>query len=211
MPYYPSSQVKTNLYTNGGEFVRKIDNTSYIGFYWKTSSGKYFSGKNPQEPNSTEIIQPPVSPGNNNPGPTGNGFSDISTNNTSIISNTSISVSYPKYDPNMSRSRPLYVESTPTNQEYTQGYFTRYFCKKTNEFTYLEIDKDTYDKLVAKDPKMIYQLYKPFKIKWQLSGNDFKTTYSANQVAVELIIKNQQMYLFDLYLKKDYLKFWSPI
>ena len=57
MPYYPLSQVKTNLYTSGGEFVRKIDNINYIGFYYQTSAGKYFSGKDPNQPNSTEIIR----------------------------------------------------------------------------------------------------------------------------------------------------------
>jgi hypothetical protein len=53
MPYYPLSQIKTNLYTNGGEFSsinNDLDRLSeYKGYYWKTSDGKYFSGKTPQD------------------------------------------------------------------------------------------------------------------------------------------------------------------
>ena len=85
MPYYPSSQVKTNLYTNGGEFVTKLGNVSYTGFYWKTSSGKYFSGKTPQDSNIIEIIIPPNSPGNDDPGPLVYGTSNTSIINSSLI------------------------------------------------------------------------------------------------------------------------------
>ena len=56
MAYYPLSQIQTNLFTNGGEFYIPTSNVdiryysdsnvnSYTGFYWKTSSEKYFTGK----------------------------------------------------------------------------------------------------------------------------------------------------------------------
>ena len=47
--YYPASQIKTNIYTNGTELVIKSDNQKYIGYYYKTSDGKYFSGKTPDD------------------------------------------------------------------------------------------------------------------------------------------------------------------
>lgn len=53
--YYPSSQIKTNLYTNGTELVVKSTNEKYIGFYFKTSDGKYFSGKTPDDKTSQEL------------------------------------------------------------------------------------------------------------------------------------------------------------
>ena len=39
--YYPKSQVKTNLYTNGNElvYINKQD-TYYIGYYYELSTGK---------------------------------------------------------------------------------------------------------------------------------------------------------------------------
>jgi hypothetical protein len=208
MPYYPSSQVKTNLYTNGGEFVTKLGNVSYTGFYWKTSSGKYFSGKTPQDSNIIEIIIPPNSPGNDDPGPLVYGTSNTSIINSSLITNSYLSISYPKYSPELSRAQPLYTLPTVTDQNYQQGYFTRYFCKKTNEFAYLEIDKDTYDKLKKKDPKILHQLYKPFELKWQLTGNK-EMVYKTNKNLVDTVMRDQKMYLLNKYLKENYTQFWK--
>jgi hypothetical protein len=40
---------------------------------------------------------------------------------------------------------PLYQP----HQDKQNGQFTRYFCKKTNELKYLEIDKETYDSITS--------------------------------------------------------------
>jgi hypothetical protein len=55
--YYPKSQVKTNLYTNGGEFTALNSTTPYKGYYYATSDGKYFSGKTPNESPTFELIR----------------------------------------------------------------------------------------------------------------------------------------------------------
>ena len=49
--YYPKSQIVTNLYTNGQEYIIKSNNEKYIGNYWKTSDGKFFTGKTPEDKN----------------------------------------------------------------------------------------------------------------------------------------------------------------
>ena len=46
--YFPKSQIKTNLYTNGNEFIIKGKELSYVGYYFKTSTGKYYVGKAPK-------------------------------------------------------------------------------------------------------------------------------------------------------------------
>ena len=38
--YYPKSQVKTNLYTNGGELIVYSTKEEYKGYYFETSTGK---------------------------------------------------------------------------------------------------------------------------------------------------------------------------
>ena len=53
--YYPQSQIKTNLYTNGQEFSIESTKENYIGYYWKTSDGKYFTGKTPNDKNIQEL------------------------------------------------------------------------------------------------------------------------------------------------------------
>ena len=45
MTYYPKSQVKTNLYTKGGEFQLKSTKQKYSGYYWKNSKGEIFIQK----------------------------------------------------------------------------------------------------------------------------------------------------------------------
>jgi len=54
--YYPLSQTITNLYTNGNEFTYINSTQIYTGYYWKTSSGKIYTGKTPQDANIQELI-----------------------------------------------------------------------------------------------------------------------------------------------------------
>ena len=57
MSYYPKSQITPNLFTNGDEFVYlHNENISYTGFYYKTSAGKFYTGKNPSNGNGSELI-----------------------------------------------------------------------------------------------------------------------------------------------------------
>ena len=221
MPYYPLSQVKSNLYTDGKEFVIKSNNSPYTGFYWKTSQGTFYTGKNPNDVTSVEIIPSlgvnllPDDPFSTLPSP---------PTSTDVLTSTKMSditefygeaqfggfspLDYPKYNSELSRAQPQYVLPRPTTQEYQQGYFTRYFCKKSNEFVYLEIDKDTYDKLKNKDPKILYQLYVPFTLKWQLVG-DKEKVYNTNKNIIELVMRDQKMYLLNRYLKENYTQFWK--
>ena len=43
--YYPKSQIKPNLFTNGDQYVYLRDETNYIGFYYSTSDGRYLLEK----------------------------------------------------------------------------------------------------------------------------------------------------------------------
>ena len=47
--YYPKSQITTNLSTNGKEFQIVGKSEYYIGSYFKTSDGKFYTGKTPQD------------------------------------------------------------------------------------------------------------------------------------------------------------------
>ena len=55
MAYFPKSQVTTNLYSNQ-EFVILETQELYTGFYWKNSSGQFFTGKTPQDLPTQELI-----------------------------------------------------------------------------------------------------------------------------------------------------------
>ena len=55
--YYPKSQITPNLYTNGGEFVYADTQEAYSGYYFKISTGKYFTGRN-QDDRPNELLNP---------------------------------------------------------------------------------------------------------------------------------------------------------
>ena len=55
--YYPLSQITTNLNTNGGELIYANTRQDYIGYYYKTSKGEYFTGKTPQDGPNELLIQ----------------------------------------------------------------------------------------------------------------------------------------------------------
>ena len=53
--YFPKSQITPNLHTNGNEYTIKSTGENYIGYYWKSSSGKFFTGRTPQDMPIQEI------------------------------------------------------------------------------------------------------------------------------------------------------------
>ena len=103
---------------------------------------------------------------------------------------------------------PYYIPAKPIEQDYQIGEFRRYFCKKTNEIIYIEIDKKQFDLLKGKDVKIAFEYYQPFDIPWALVGNE---TYVANvnYNMVQLTMKNQKLPMFDMYLKEDYTKYYK--
>jgi len=218
MPYYPLSQIKTNLYTNGNEFVTNVNNpdTIYKGYYWKTSSGKYFTGKTPQDKPNTELFIPQIN---------FNKYPDIATNPTLnyIATNGGSEVNGGDNteggDPTVLnyialknipedtvKFLPYYNPVLPSNQDYKNGEFRRFFCKKTNEIQYIEINIDIYNKLLLKDPQILWQLYEPFNITWKLTGT-IQEVVRINYNIVQLASKTKNLPRFEEYLKLDYIKY----
>jgi len=204
--YFPKSQIQTNLYTNGGEFTTSlsiIPYISYIGYYYKISTGKLYTEKSPT-PTSVPLY--PI-PADNNP--------NTDWPNSPQDSPKEIQLNYPyneEYNKSttsspLNRKLPLYSPTQPTLQDYTLGSFTRYFCKKTNELKYIEINKETHDKLKNRDPKIAWDLYEPQSIIWQISG-DKEQTFLSNRNIIFQLEQRQKWYGFSIYLKEDYLKYY---
>ena len=55
--YFPKSQIKSNLYTNGGEYITSTTKTEYIGYYYETSSGQKYTGKTPQDGSNISLLK----------------------------------------------------------------------------------------------------------------------------------------------------------
>jgi hypothetical protein len=208
MSYYPLSQITANLYTNGGEFTTQQNNplTLYVGNYWKNSKGQFFTGKTPQDTPTQllfkfqkvdqEVVT--VAPKLDLNIITSIDFQPEISN---YIKLKNINTTQPTY-------LPTYSPTLPTQQDYTNGEYRRYFCKKTNEIIYLEVSKDTYDKLVGQDPQILWQLYLPFNLPWQLTGSK-EQVFTTNKNIVELASVRQKLPMLAEYLKMDFTKYYK--
>jgi hypothetical protein len=217
MIYFPNSQIKTNLYTNGGEFIISLDKSEYIGYYYETSNGKKYTGPSPGI--GENLLLSPYSQ-----------FSptdiDGSVNDKSeiLILSTPLEIFPEIPDSNVLYSNsfnPLITSELslrkipktsithPTPQNYQEGKFTRYFTKKTNELKYKEISEDTYKKLKNRDEQIAWDLYEPEKIEWEISGNKQIIARNNKQKVIK-IEQNKRWYGFSKFLKEDYTKYWKP-
>ena len=196
--YYPLSQITSNLYTNGNEFAYLSNNQPYIGYYWKTSKGKYYTGKTPQDTPISELILLSFNEAN------ASQLIDSYYNQDAVTPVKYINLTNP---PSPS-SLPIFSPTLPTQQDYTNGEMRRYFCKKTHEIIYLEVSKDTYDKLVGQDSKILWQLYQPFNLPWQLTG-DKEQVFTTNKNIVELTSVRQKLPMLAEYLKMDFTKYYK--
>lgn len=203
MAYYPKSQVKTNLYANSGEYLIISTGEPYQGPYWKNSKGEFFTGKTPSDVPFQQLT-PTFDPVNEFKSLVPeNSISEIVTTDIGYILSKGIGIG------NISnyQALPNYILNPPTKQDYQNGEFRRYFCKKTNEVNYLEIDKTTYDNLVGKNPQYLWQLYLPFNLPWQITGNKEQVART-NKNIVDLTSQRLRLPKFGDYLNNDYLKYY---
>jgi hypothetical protein len=222
--YYPKSQVKTGLYTNGNEYALITTQKEYVGYYFETSSGKKYTGKNPNN-TAIELISATAFP-----------IQQITPNNTSIQNNdfvpetivTTVNYSTPNLtsedairysvdsadsgiystiNNTKSRAIPQFGLTYPTDQEKQKGVFTRYFCKKNNELRYLEITKSTYDRLANKNDNIAWDLYTAASLQWRITG-DTNQTYSSNQASAFQVEGQSNFPGFSQYFRSNFLQYY---
>ena len=200
--YYPLSQITSNLHTNGGEFAYANTKQEYIGYYYKTSKGEHFTGKTPQDgPN--ELLITYSKDGGAEITIQNNIYSFVNTDSFEVTKYINITKQSP-----VAPYPPTYSPTFPTQQDYTNGEMRRYFCKKTNEVIYLEINKKTYDKLIGHNSQILWQLYIPFNLPWQLTG-DKEQVYKTNKNITELTSVRQKLPMLAEYLKNDFTKYYK--
>jgi hypothetical protein len=211
MPYYPKSQIQTNLYANEGELIYLSTKEPYIGHYWKTSKNEFYTGKTPQDQPNIKLIPAPQNPGFSPDTFFTSVFGSINTLGEPIDYPQEFNPSYYfnlEKDINFNASIPEYFPTLPTNKDYEIKEFRRYFCKKTNEILYIEISKNTRDKLISKDNSLLWQLYLPFDIPWKLTGDNRPKIFNINKNIVELISTQLNLPLFSEYLNNDFTKYF---
>lgn len=220
--YYPKSQIKPSQFTNGDELVEKITKSAYRGYYFKTSTNQYFTGKYPNDLPNTELeLVSGTAEGLGNDAT----FSDPGAEDFYIpevekateesnyfslpmgylISNP-ITTAYSKVP-----RRPLQTACKPTKEDYDFGEIQRYIVKKSNNNLYIEISKKEYILFKDRSPIVQFQLYIPITFPWILTGKDRKAVATLNYKTLELKEKAFKIQgLVDRY-KNNYSQYYKVV
>ena len=219
--YTPKNRIITNQFTQGEEYVYKniIPQQFYVGFYYKTYTGKYYTGKTPNDPPNEELIVVK----NTEVGYEQNVLqSEIAYGDFPTVFDD---LDTPGYSPEMIEEYALLQEinldesiirkllpnqfyPNPNIEDYALGSYTRYFCVKANQPINLELSKEVYNKLVNKDNNYLWEPYIPFKFQWTLKGDE-KTVYNANKDTTLLIQRRLKTIGLGRFLNENYLKFYK--
>ena len=203
--YFPKSQITTNLSTNGKEFQIVGKSEYYIGSYFKTSDGQFYTGKTPQDGVNKLLTRNPI-------------VNDKNLENSILIdSNISTSISrLPLSYSNSSKSSTINVAPPqgnivfPTEGEYNTGEYQRYFLKHKINNIYLEVNQFTYTNFISLNPTVQFQLYTAIKIDWILVGKPIEV-YDINRNIVLLYEKENNIRGFFNFFKGRYLKYYRPL
>ena len=215
--YFPPSQITTDLYTDGGEYILTTTGEDYIGDYWELKSGLKYTGKNP---NSGTPIRLDISPNNydvSSPELIEDPFlSQVQYNKTIDIS------SFTSLPPNIAnkikpRSLPLPFSPSVTENDKNQRYIIRYFTKKHNEYIYQEIKDTDFNLLEGRSESIAWDLYDQVALLWVIDGKQDVVSQSNFQTVFALSQKNSSKYPsgknwrnFDK-LIKNYLQFYQGV
>jgi hypothetical protein len=198
--YYPKSQIKPNLFTNGSTYKLSSTEEIYTGYYYEVSNGQLYTGKNPQD--GPNILLIPIDDrflNIANVEENSGTFSQIITFENNSLQYTASEIK--------ERYLPQFNLTTPTTQDQQNGQFTRYFCKKNNEIKYLETSKTTYTKLSTQSPQIAWDLYTPVSLTWQITGNK-NQVYASNKASAIAIEQNLRWPGFSQYFQDKFLKYY---
>lgn len=193
--YYPKSQIQTNLYTKGGELQIVSSQKEYIGFYWKTSKNEYFAGVNPNSGVAIELQPLSITPTTSQNSLVIEPYNKVYNNLKNI--NTSKVLFLPSYQ------KPI-----PSSEDYSVGYFNRYFAKKHTQNLYVEILKNVYNKFKQKDNNYAYNNYLVFNLNWKLNGDE-KEVININKKVISTTEKGYHIEGLHSYLNFNYLEFYK--
>jgi hypothetical protein len=205
--YYPSFRIKPNLNATGKEFL--LNGKPYVGKYYETYDGKFFSGPNPiLGPN--ESLSPNVGYPNA-PGLKLTGLSDSAK--IAFASKTKAETN------DVDTTEPTGYQPKPLESDYTKGYFYRYFVKKINERGYVkEISETEYKSIQDGSATYDVSYYQTERIMWKLTGplNTVRLSQydiragitDANKRIVETV--DQRFLGLKTYIGEEYAKFSRP-
>jgi hypothetical protein len=207
LKYYPSFRIKPNLNTTGDQFV--LNGKPYVGKYYETYDGRFFSGANPIVGSNEQLS--PIANYPNTPGL-----------DTLIVSNSTkrtLASTTKAQTGALNPTEPAGYQPKPLDSDYNRGYFNRYFVKKVNETGYIkEISVEEYNKI--QDGSALYDVsfYQTEKILWKLTGPLNTVRLSQYDIRAGIVDTNKrliettdQRFLgLKTYIGDEYAKFSRP-
>jgi hypothetical protein len=179
MAYIPKNKIQTNLYTSGEQYAYvEQPRVFYTGYYHKLYNGKVYTGQTPNDIDIKELIL---------------------VNKSIVAEDLGYEFSFPPFPP--------YNPLLPTSQDYQNGEFIRYFLIRRNQPIFLEINKDTYDKHISKNPTVYWRTYRPFSLKWQLTG-DVARVAQVNRDITSLVETREDVLGLGLYLRENWIQYY---
>ena len=152
MTYIPKSQLAVKS-AKPGEFQIQSSGKPYVGYYIETSKGVRYAGANNIQVGP--IIIPSIEPSTKEQG-----------NNMDIKKFNIMKKDIKKF---LSNTSPLpSIKRYPSESDYNNGFFKRYFSRRINGMGYQEVDKEVYDGIKGKNKKYDYNLYEVGNIRWSL-------------------------------------------
>lgn len=212
MPYIPLNRIQPNLYTAGNEYYRLYDGSEYVGSYHKLYNGTFFTGKNPNdgkpEPLGKYSDTLPVEDGTVTYATLdyyeGSDVYDIN------IDTTTQYLFLKNKNPNAQKPRKLPKPYQPILQDsdYTLGEFQRYFVKKVNQLSFVEIDITQYQGFSSGNNEYYWQYYITMQLPWKITGEKEEVA-KVNRSMVLLTEQKNNIRGLQEFLDYDYLKFYK--
>lgn len=211
--YIPPSQIISGLSTNGSEYILSTTGESYSGVYFKTLTGKAYTGQTPSTKSilllSRLTFDPVESIGEDN-------FNTLY--NSYIESKNETSLNFfeqEKYINREWREVRASINTKITPQDIKNGYVKRYFLRNLKTLTFSETGSNYFGKIRSRDPKVAWDMYDFAYIQWFIKGQKEKV-YEKNLKNVKNIeepfsYKNQlgkDWIGFSLYFKDNFNQFY---
>jgi len=182
--YIPPSQYQANLTTGGGLYT--LNGEDYKGDFFLVTIGNKetaYTGKNPQDGNpkllvnieGNEIFDNEITPEKT--------FQQQLTSTPSIEIVGGYNDLLKERNGVPYRHAPMSYSPTLTEQEKKLKIFSRYFLKKNNSFSYLEVSKKEYIGISSKNKDFAWDLYDYVQIIWIING-DIYNIYNNNRKKV---------------------------
>jgi len=176
-----SQNYTPNLHTDDLDFTLHLNRSSpqsppYQGWYYKSSTGQYFTGKEPNiSPSHTNQLAPNL--------------------NTGFVTGPNNTYYYPsdltlyKSEESTTEEPTVYNGESglqePTHLNYCVGHMVRFFSKLLNSNTYQEINYEQYKKILG-GGNLKYEVR---AIKWAISGYMIEECFQQNKMSIACVEK----------------------